>query len=151
MSEDPYTVLGVKRDATQDDISRAYRALAKKHHPDLNPGDRKAEEQFKKVAAANDILGSPEKRAKFDNGEIDAEGHERQRGFYRQHAEAQGDDPYSTQSGFADLEDVLVGGRAAPDFASAAPTLVTNSRSIFWRPSMARSGASPCRMARCAS
>jgi DnaJ-class molecular chaperone len=107
MSEDPYKVLGVKRDATAEEISRAYRALAKKHHPDLNPGDRKAEEQFKKVAAAYDILGSAEKRAKFDKGEIDAEGRERQHGFYRQHAEAPGGDPYSSGAGFADLDDIL--------------------------------------------
>ena len=51
MSEDPYAVLGVKREATQDEIRKAYRALAKKLHPDLNPGDRQAEEKFKQVSA----------------------------------------------------------------------------------------------------
>jgi DnaJ-class molecular chaperone len=107
MSEDPYKVLGVKRDASQEEVTRAYRALAKRYHPDLNPGDRAAEEQFKKVSAAYDILGSPEKRAKFDRGEIDAEGHERPHGFYRQYAEAEEGYPYSSQSGFADLEDIL--------------------------------------------
>ena len=64
MSEDPYAVLGVKRESTQDDIRKAYRELAKKLHPDLNPGDRQAEERFKQVSAAYDVLGDAEKRAR---------------------------------------------------------------------------------------
>ena len=75
--DDPYTTLGVARDASADDISRAYRKLAKQHHPDLNPGDAKAEARFKVVAAANELLSDSEKRSRFDRGEIDAEGHER--------------------------------------------------------------------------
>ncbi|WP_075631927.1 DnaJ C-terminal domain-containing protein [Novacetimonas hansenii] len=89
MSKDPYEVLGVARTASQDEIRKAYRKLARKHHPDLNPGDKAAEEQFKAVGAANDLLSDEEKRARFDRGEIDAEGQER--GFggggYRNHAE----------------------------------------------------------------
>ncbi len=54
MAEDPYSVLGVPRAASADDIAKAYRKLAKKWHPDLNPGDKAAEEKFKQVAAAND-------------------------------------------------------------------------------------------------
>jgi DnaJ-class molecular chaperone len=107
MGEDPYKVLGVKREATQEEISRAYRTLAKKFHPDLNPGDRAAEDKFKQVSAAYDILGSPDKRAKFDRGDIDAEGRERPHSFYRQYAEAEEGHPYTSQSGFADLEDIL--------------------------------------------
>ena len=57
MSEDPYAVLGVKPEATQDEIRKAYRTLAKKLHPDLNPGDRQAEEKFKQVSAAYDLVG----------------------------------------------------------------------------------------------
>ena len=57
MSEDPYAVLGVKPEATQDEIRKAYRQLAKKLHPDLNPGDKQAEEKFKQVSAAYDLLG----------------------------------------------------------------------------------------------
>jgi curved DNA-binding protein CbpA len=63
---DPYTTLGVPRDASQDAIRDAYRKLAKQHHPDLNPGNAKAEETFKAVSAANSILSDPEKRGKFE-------------------------------------------------------------------------------------
>lgn len=75
---DLYATLGVARDATADEIRRAYRALAKTHHPDLNPGNRAAEETFKSVAAAYDILGDAEKRRRYDRGEIDATGAEAQ-------------------------------------------------------------------------
>ena len=88
---DPYQILGVTREATQDDIRKAYRRLAKKHHPDLHPGDKGAETRFKEIASAYDIIGDEKKRARFDSGEIDASGAERQqreREFYRQHAEA---------------------------------------------------------------
>src|SRR5262249_61038744 len=74
VSDDPYEVLGVKRDAAQDEIRAAYRKLAKKLHPDLNPGDKQAEEKFKQVSVAYDLLGDPEKRGRFDRGEIDASG-----------------------------------------------------------------------------
>jgi DnaJ-class molecular chaperone len=85
---DPYTTLGVPRDASQDDIRDAYRKLAKQHHPDLNPGNAKAEETFKAVSAANSILSDAEKRGKFDRGEIDASGQEQAaRESYREHAE----------------------------------------------------------------
>jgi DnaJ-class molecular chaperone len=82
MAEDPYKVLGVKRDASADDIRSAYRKLAKKHHPDLNPGDKKAEEQFKAISQAHDILEDAEKRARYDRGEIDATGADRAPQFH---------------------------------------------------------------------
>jgi len=66
VSEDPYAVLGVKPEATQDEIRKAYRQLAKKLHPDLNPGDKQAEEKFKQISAAYDLVGDAEKRARFD-------------------------------------------------------------------------------------
>ena len=81
MARDPYQVLGVPRGAGADDIRKAFRKLAKKHHPDANPGDSAAEERFKQVSAAFDILGDAEKRRKFDAGEIDADGRETFRGF----------------------------------------------------------------------
>lgn len=105
MSEDPYAVLGVKPEAMQDEIRKAYRQLAKKLHPDLNPGDKQAEEKFKQVSAAYDLLGDAEKRARFDKGEIDAAGNERPRErYYRDFhgAGAQGH-AYSDGSGYADF------------------------------------------------
>ena len=88
MAADPYDVLGVPRDADAAAIRRAYRALARKHHPDLNPGDSSAESTFKSVAAAHDLLSDAEKRAAFDRGEIDAEGHGRpERPHYRDFAD----------------------------------------------------------------
>jgi len=75
--KDPYVVLGVARDASEGDIKKAYRKLAKKLHPDLNPGNKALERQFKEVTAAYDLLSDPTKRARFDRGEIDPGGAER--------------------------------------------------------------------------
>jgi DnaJ-class molecular chaperone len=75
--KDPYAVLGVARHASAADIKAAYRRLAKRLHPDLNPGNGGHEQRFKEVAAAYDLLSDPEKRARFDRGEIDAVGAER--------------------------------------------------------------------------
>jgi DnaJ-class molecular chaperone len=111
LSRDPYQVLGVPRSATADQIQKAYRKLAKKLHPDLNPGNAAAEEQFKEVASANDLLSDPEKRRRFDAGEIDASGAERPpQQFYRRYAGAgAGANPYANDSAYADLmdEDIL--------------------------------------------
>ena len=113
MSADPYQVLGVKREASQEEIQKTYRKLAKKLHPDLNPGNKKAEETFKEVSAAYDLLGDADKRARFDRGEIDASGAERPRQrYYRDFAEGDGAHVYSNDAGFADMEgmdDVLSG------------------------------------------
>ncbi|MDC7677257.1 DnaJ C-terminal domain-containing protein [Asticcacaulis machinosus] len=76
MATDPYSELGVKRDASADDIQKAFRKLAKELHPDRNPGNKVAEERFKRVSGAFDFLKDPEKRKKFDRGEIDADGRE---------------------------------------------------------------------------
>lgn len=90
-TQTPYEVLGVKPDATADEIRKAYRKLAKQFHPDLNPGKPAAEARFKAVSAAHEILSDPEKRARYDRGEIDESGAERPRYSYRPHAEgAQG-------------------------------------------------------------
>ena len=68
MAGDPYKELGVARGASQDEIKKAFRKLAKELHPDKNPGNREADERFKRVTAAFDLLGDAEKRAKFDRG-----------------------------------------------------------------------------------
>ncbi|WGF89664.1 DnaJ C-terminal domain-containing protein [Marinivivus vitaminiproducens] len=75
--DDPYRVLNVGRDADQATIKKAYRKLAKEFHPDHNAGNAAAEKRFKEISAAYDILGDADKRARFDRGEIDAEGRER--------------------------------------------------------------------------
>lgn len=74
MSDDLYAILGVSRRATEDEIRRAFRNLAKANHPDLNPGNHAASERFKKINAANDILSDPVKRRQYDSGEIDSKG-----------------------------------------------------------------------------
>ncbi len=76
MAGDPYKELGVARGASADEIKKAFRKLAKELHPDKNPGDKVSEERFKRITAAFDLLGDAEKRAKFDRGEIDADGRE---------------------------------------------------------------------------
>jgi DnaJ-class molecular chaperone len=78
---DPYQELGVSRSASADEIRKAFRKLAKENHPDRNPNNKPAEERFKRVTAAFDIIGDAEKKKKFDAGEIDADGRESMRGF----------------------------------------------------------------------
>ncbi len=65
-SKDPYEILGVPRTATQEEIKKAYRRLAKQYHPDRNPNDKTAEQRFKEVHAAYEVLGDPERRAQYD-------------------------------------------------------------------------------------
>src|SRR6185312_10123584 len=71
---DPYATLGVARNATEKDIKSAYRKLAKELHPDRNKDNPKAAEKFSEVTRAYDLLSDKDKRARFDRGEIDADG-----------------------------------------------------------------------------
>lgn len=77
MSSDPYSILGVARSASAEEIKRAHRRLVKDLHPDQHPDDAAKAEQFKRVQAAYDILGDSEKRAQFDRGEIGVDGQPR--------------------------------------------------------------------------
>jgi DnaJ-class molecular chaperone len=72
--KDLYSVLGVSKSASQDEIKKAYRKLAKQYHPDLNPGNTDAEQKFKEISQAYDILADKDKRRQYDAGEIDASG-----------------------------------------------------------------------------
>lgn len=101
---DPYSILGVSQTATGDEIKKAYRRLARKLHPDLNPGDKAAEERFKEVANAYRLLGDAEKRKRFDAGEIDETGAERpQQHYYRDYADQDYGNAYSSDAGYADF------------------------------------------------
>ncbi|GBQ94423.1 molecular chaperone DnaJ [Acetobacter nitrogenifigens DSM 23921 = NBRC 105050] len=115
---DPYEILGVARTASQDDIRKAYRALAKKYHPDLNPGDKAAEEKFKSISRANDLLSDENQRGRFDRGEIDGSGQERAppgygaHGGYRDFADGAGGFRYGGGGGGFSQEDLgdILGG-----------------------------------------
>ena len=100
---DYYQVLGVSRDASDSDIKKAYRKLAIQYHPDKNPGDSEAEEKFKEISAAFDILKDPEKRAKYDQF-----GHDAFRGGYS----SSGVDPFDL------FKDVFGGGGNSGGFGS---------------------------------
>jgi DnaJ-class molecular chaperone len=129
LAGDPYQELGVSRGASADEIRKAFRKLAKQHHPDTNPGNKASEERFKRVSAAFDIVGDPEKRKKFDAGQIDADGRESMRGFGGGQGPWGGGGPYHQQAGGGrgpefegvDINDILGemfgrggGARAAP-------------------------------------
>jgi DnaJ-class molecular chaperone len=87
VARDPYEILGVSRSASQVEIKKAYRKLAKALHPDLNPDDPGKQAEFQEVSAAYELLGDAEKRKRFDAGEIDASGQERQeQQFYHHYA-----------------------------------------------------------------
>lgn len=118
MMRDPYEILGLDKSATQKDIKDAFKKLTRKHHPDLHPDDPKAAEKFSEISAANDLLGDPGTRRRFDAGEIDASGAERpQQQYYRDYAGGPGagayrwsGDSHAWQDGFGqedDLEEFL--------------------------------------------
>ena len=108
-AQTPYQVLGVSPSAGPEEIRAAYRKLAKQLHPDLNPGKPEAEARFKAVSAAYDLLSDPEKKARYDRGEIDESGAERPRYAYRPHAEGAQGRKYRQEGGIEidDLDDIL--------------------------------------------
>jgi len=107
MSNDPYKALGVAKSATDAEIKKAYRKIARDSHPDLNPGDSAAEAKFKAASNAYDFLKDAEQRGRFDRGEIDASGAEKQpeRKFYRDYAEQPGHS-YQSSHGYEDFGDM---------------------------------------------
>ncbi len=121
MADDPYIVLGVGKAATQEEITRAFRKLAKELHPDVNPNNKAATERFKKASAANELLSDPDKRRRYDRGEIDASGEPRR--AYQPHGS-----PFSAgarrpagaygqtadDGAFGDIFDGLFGSRGRP-------------------------------------
>jgi len=128
---DPYTTLGVPRSANEADIKKAYRKLAKELHPDRNKDNPKASERFSQVTQAYDFLSDKDKRARFDRGEIDADGNPAMPfGYGRQAGNGSTFRPGTadfdfgggaTESGGPDLGDIfegLFGGRRGGGFAS---------------------------------
>ncbi len=81
---DPYQALGVGQSSSQEDIKKNYRKLAKKNHPDLNPGNKAAEKKFKEISHAYDLIGTPEARAKFDRGETDEQKQKQYEDYFHQ-------------------------------------------------------------------
>jgi curved DNA-binding protein len=116
--KDPYATLGVSRTASAEEIKKAYRKLAKKLHPDMNPGDKKAEDRFKEVSAAFDVVGDPKKRALYDEfGDISLrsgfdDAKARQFREYREAAGAGG----AGRGGFQGFEDLFGGAQGGRGF-----------------------------------
>lgn len=109
MADDPYAVLGLSRTATDDDIRRAFRRLAKELHPDVNPTNAEAVERFKRVSAAYELLGDPARRQAYDRGEIDAAGEPRR--TYQHAGGRPGATPGGPDFGFGDIFSDLFGQR----------------------------------------
>lgn len=114
---DYYKILGIERSATQDDVKKAYKKLARKYHPDLNPNDPDAHRKFQEINEAHEVLGDPEKRKKYDQyGENwkHADEFEAQRQQYRSYQDGQEGYTYWTESsdgsGFSDFFEQLFGG-----------------------------------------
>src|SRR5438128_11387431 len=100
--KDPYSALGVSKTASAEEIKKAYRKLAKKLHPDLNPNDKKAEERFKEVSSAFEIIGDPKKRSLFDEfGEVSTkQGFDENKAREWQAAQAAGGGRFQVFEGF---------------------------------------------------
>ncbi len=111
MADDPYTVLGLSRTASDEDIRRAFRRLAKELHPDMNPDKAGASEQFRRVSTAYEVIGDPAKRQRYDRGEIDAAGEPRHGYQHANSARAGAGGPGGAEFGFGDVFSDLFGQR----------------------------------------
>lgn len=94
MAQDPYSILNVAKGAPIGDVRKAYRKLAKEFHPDKNPGNKEAEEKFKKISAAFTFLDDESRKARFDRGEIDADGNPAFAGFGANGFGSRGQNPF---------------------------------------------------------
>jgi len=135
--DDPYKVLGVSRDATADQIKTAYRKLARGLHPDLHPNDKQAEDKFKKVGAAYDLLGDAKKKARFDAGEIDANGSERRAQPRARSGASAGGGGFGGFGGFG------FGGESAQDIFDELLRRKDKGRSKGWSPFDDQPGMAP--------
>ncbi len=147
---DPYQILGVAKTASEAEIKKAFRGLAKKHHPDTHPGDEKAKQRFQEISGAYDILGDKDKRAKFDAGEIDASGNAR--GFDPRTAGAAGGFRGSPFGGGGDREfhfswDNAQPGGAAPGGSPGGFSAEDISRN-FWAAARGAAAAAVSRAAK---
>ena len=105
--KNPYEVLGLKKDASDQEIKLAFKKLAKKYHPDLHPDDKQAEARFKEISGAHEFLKDKERRRRFDAGEIDASGAEmHQQHYYRDYAGGPSSGFHAGPDGFASNEDL---------------------------------------------
>lgn len=127
--KDYYKILGVDKDATKEEIKKAYRKLALKYHPDKNPGNKQAEEKFKEITEANEVLSDPEKRKKYDTlganwKQYENAGSGGMNDFYRQYASGSGGSGFHFEGdlgnlfggmggGFSDFFESFFGGRSA--------------------------------------
>lgn len=127
----PYSVLNVNQNASQDEIKKAYRKLAKKYHPDLNPGNKEAEKKFKDISHAFDLIGTEDSRKKFDTGQTTEQEQKKYEEYMRQSSQRRGPFYHQTQGAGTrysgsfeediDAEDFfseLFGGRAGRQRAS---------------------------------
>src|SRR5579863_631661 len=125
MAQDYYQALGVSKEADADEIRKAYRKLARKHHPDLNPGDKASEDRFKKVQEAYDILSDPKKKTMYD-----------QYGFYSENGMPAGAAPGGQRGpnmGFGgfDFSEAFTRGGAGGGSARRPPDETANFQDIF--------------------
>jgi molecular chaperone DnaJ len=109
LDRDAYEILGVPKDVNDADLKKAYRKLARKYHPDVNPDDKTAEKKFKEISAAYDILSNPEKRAEYDNVGAEA--------YYATPGAAHAYEEAFTSRGFADIFQDLFGGAGRQAYA----------------------------------